>query len=168
MTSLDRDLIEHARRQLGDAARRHVREGMGPASAARAAIRETQALFPHDWRLAVQGDDNEEAVEVWEVEHKYGQPIARVSRAAGPETATLTTAQRQHLAIIAANGGRVRRSWLGGWLDGVRGLRLHVIEQLVRDGLLVTEKEQTTRRTTRSKGMPSIITTYKIEETGNG
>jgi hypothetical protein len=81
---LDQDLIEHACDKLGEAARRHVREGMGPASAARAAIRETQVLFPHDWRLAVQGDDREEEVEVWEIEHKRTYPCARILREPAP------------------------------------------------------------------------------------
>lgn len=74
----DRELIEYARTQLDATARRHVRRGMGPASAARAAIRETQVLFPTDWRFGVQGNDNEEFVEVWEIEHKYPQPIATI------------------------------------------------------------------------------------------
>jgi len=77
--SLDRDLVEHARKQLAAAARRHVRKGMGPASASRAAIRETQALFPHDWCFGVQGSDDDDFVEVWEIEHKYPQPIASIS-----------------------------------------------------------------------------------------
>ena len=77
---LDEDLIDHACSQLAKSARKHVREGMGPASAASAAIRETKALFPHDWRLAVQGDDREDSVEVWEVEHKREVPCARVVR----------------------------------------------------------------------------------------
>lgn len=80
MTRLDQDLIDHACGQLGKIARQRVREGMAPASAARAAIRETKALFPHDWRLAVQGDDSEDSVEVWEVEHKRIEPCARVVR----------------------------------------------------------------------------------------
>lgn len=159
-SQLDRDLIEHARQQLGVAAGRLVSEGLGPERAARVAIHETQALFPHDWQLGVQGDDDDEAVEVWEVNHKYPQPIARVSRTPAPTM--LTPIQRQHLAIIEAHGGGVRRSAFGGWLDGVRGLRLSVIEQLVRDGALSAEKERTTRRSTRSKALPSTITTYKI------
>lgn len=81
---LDRDLIEHARKQLGEAARRHVRDGMDLEGAARAAIRETQSLFPFGWKLGVQGDDSDEVVEVWEVEHKYGAPIARLSRESEP------------------------------------------------------------------------------------
>lgn len=162
---LDQDLIDHACSQLGKAARKHVREGMAPASAASTAIRETKALFPIDWRLGVQGDDTADEVEVWEVEHKRSIPCARISREPETETpAKLSPVQRQHLDIIMTNGGRVRRSWLGGWLDGVKGLRLPVIEQLVRDGVLVTETAQTTRRTPRSKGMPSRISTYKIVE----
>ena len=83
MTSkLDRDLIKHASEKLAAAARRRVREGDEPASAARAAIRETQALFPHGWRLGVQGDDGDDVVEVWEVEHKAAEPIAVVARKA--------------------------------------------------------------------------------------
>jgi len=92
---LDRDLTDHARSQLAEAAERRVRAGLGPASAARAAIRETKALFPHDWRLGVQGDDGDEFVEVWEVEHKYPQPVARVSRepVPGPRTKKARTAK---------------------------------------------------------------------------
>lgn len=81
---LDQDLIDHAATKLGAAARRHVRGGMGPASAARAAIRETQALFPLDWHLGVQGDDTDDFVEVWEIEHKHGDPITRVLRGSKP------------------------------------------------------------------------------------
>lgn len=85
---LDQDLIDHACGQLHKAARRLVQfEGMGPASAARKAIRETKSLFPPDWHLAVQGDDDEEFVEVWEVEHKRTIPCARVSREVVPERA---------------------------------------------------------------------------------
>lgn len=77
---LDRDLIEHACSQLDKVAGRLVREGSTPASAARAAIRETKALFPPDWRLAVQGDDSEDEVEVWEVEHKRPTPCAHIAK----------------------------------------------------------------------------------------
>jgi hypothetical protein len=77
---LDQELIDHACSQLHKVARRHVNNGSGPASAARAAIRETRALFPSDWHLAVQGDDSDEFVEVWEVEHKRTFPCARVRR----------------------------------------------------------------------------------------
>src|SRR5512143_1869150 len=77
---LDQDLIDHACSQLRKIARRHVSAGMSPASAAQAAIRETKALFPYDWRLAVQGGDNEDSVEVWEVEHKLNEPCARIER----------------------------------------------------------------------------------------
>lgn len=78
--ALDKDLIDHACSQLGKKARQHVRDGMTPASAAEKAIRETKALFPPDWRLAVQGGDDEDEVEVWEVEHKLEQPCASVVR----------------------------------------------------------------------------------------
>lgn len=97
---LERDLIEHARDRLGATARRHVRGGMGPESAARAAIRETQALFPPGWRLGVQGGNDEESVEVWEVEHKYEAPIAMI-RAREPERpAKLTASQHDALAAM--------------------------------------------------------------------
>lgn len=79
---LERDLVEHARAQLARAATRNVAGGMGPATAAAAAIRETKALFPPDWHLAVRGSDREELVEIWEVDHKYGQPLAEVWNAA--------------------------------------------------------------------------------------
>jgi len=91
---LDADLIDHARAQLRKVADRHVREGMGPASAAQAAIRETRALFPHDWHLAVQGDDTEDYVEVWEVEHKQTFPIAKIDRLAIEETPKRLTKRR--------------------------------------------------------------------------
>ena len=77
---LDEDLIDHACSQLRKKARQHVREGMTPASAAEKAIRETKALFPPDWRLAVQGDDNDDEIEVWEVEHKSERACARIER----------------------------------------------------------------------------------------
>lgn len=77
---LDRDLIEHARDQLAKVARQYVASGTPPAAAAQRAIRETLALFPHGWRLAVQGDGDDDRVEVWEVEHKYPSPIAAVER----------------------------------------------------------------------------------------
>lgn len=77
---LEQDLIDHACAQLKKIARQHVREGMTPASAASAAIRETKDLFPPDWRLAVQGGGDEDVVEVWEVEHKLPVPCARVVR----------------------------------------------------------------------------------------
>lgn len=81
-TKLDKDLIDHACGQLAKAARKHVRAGMGIASAANAAIRETKALFPHDWRLGVQGSDDEDSVEVWEVQGKRipDIPCARIER----------------------------------------------------------------------------------------
>jgi hypothetical protein len=107
MTDLDQDLLKHACVQLGEVARRHVRGGMGPASAARAAIRETKALFPHDWRLAVQGDDDEEDVEVWEVEHKYPVAIARI-RAHAPELVKLTSKQRDLLDALDLFPGRAQ------------------------------------------------------------
>jgi hypothetical protein len=103
---LERDLIEHARDQLSAAARRHVRGGMGPESAASAAIRETKALFPPDWKLSVQGDDDDEFVEVWEVEHKYGAPIAKVHAAAPEPPPKLTASQRTVLAILALTSVR--------------------------------------------------------------
>lgn len=79
---LDRDLIEHARQKLVASARAHVAAGKGPESAARAAIRETQTLFPAGWKLAVQGDDDDPEVEIWEVDHQNGdEPIASVSAA---------------------------------------------------------------------------------------
>lgn len=82
----DQDLIDHACGQLHRVARRLVQfEGLGPASAARKAIRETKSLFPPAWHLAVQGDDDEEFVEIWEVEHKRSIPCARVSREIVPE-----------------------------------------------------------------------------------
>lgn len=96
---LNRDLIEHARDQLSTAARKHVRAGMGPGSAANAAIRETKALFPPDWKLGVQGDDDEEFVEVWEVEHKYSTPIATVHATVEPPP-KLTESQRKILWSI--------------------------------------------------------------------
>ena len=90
---LERDLIEHARDQLRAAARKHVRAGMGPRSAASAAIRETKTLFPPDWKLGVQGDDDDEFVEVWEVEDKDSSPIATVRATAEPPP-KLTESQR--------------------------------------------------------------------------
>jgi hypothetical protein len=99
-SQLDRDLIEHARQKLQEAARSHVRGGMGPASAAYAAIRETKALFPPDWKLGVQGDDDEESVEVWEVEHKQGSAIATVHATAPEPPPKLTESQSNLLSHI--------------------------------------------------------------------
>ncbi len=78
---MNKPSIEQAARKLNEAARRHVAAGKGPESAARAAIRETQDLFPSDWKLGVQGDDDEDEVEIWEVDHKYGSPLGAVRRA---------------------------------------------------------------------------------------
>ncbi len=75
--------IEKACSLLRVAARRHVDSGMGPRSAALAAIAETKESFPQDWRLVVQGDDDEDIVEVWEVDHKYSAPIAGVEASEG-------------------------------------------------------------------------------------
>ena len=91
---LDKDLIDHACDRLAKIARQKVREGLGPESAARAAIRETKALFPHDWDLSVQGGDDEEAVEVWEVEHKLAIPCARITREPVLERAPKLTANQ--------------------------------------------------------------------------
>ena len=99
---LDDDLIDHACSQLAKAARKRVREGMGPASAASAAIRETKALFPHDWRLAVQGTDDDDSVEVWEVEHKRITPCARVVRETEEEAReSLVTAVRDRARALS-------------------------------------------------------------------
>ena len=92
---LDKELIWHACDQLTKKARQHAREGMGPASAAWAAIRETKALFPPDWRLAVQGDDREEYVEVHEVDGKWGGPCASVDRYIEPEPERTAPTQRR-------------------------------------------------------------------------
>lgn len=77
---LDKELINHACSQLSKKARQYVHDGMSPASAAEKAIRDTKALFPPDWRLGVQGDDTEDDVEVWEVEHKLHTPCAYIVR----------------------------------------------------------------------------------------
>lgn len=87
---LDQDLVEHARDQLAKVAARYVKTGSSPAAAAQRAIRETQALFPHDWRLAVQGDEGDDRVEVWEVEHKLSSPIASIARRASGRTSHAT------------------------------------------------------------------------------
>jgi len=113
---IDRDLIDHACAKLGAAARRHVREGMGPASAARAAIRETQALFPPDWRFGIQGDDSEEEIEIWEVEHKRSIPCARISRDE-PKTAAESSTQlkaNEIRARLKARGYQVKTSGRAG------------------------------------------------------
>jgi hypothetical protein len=75
---IEQDLLDHACSQLAKSARQYVREGMQPAAAASRAIRDTKELFPPDWRLGVQGDDDEDEVEVWEVEHKRTIPCARI------------------------------------------------------------------------------------------
>ena len=108
---LERDLIEHASSQLSAAARRHVRGGMGPESAARAAIRETQALFPAGWKLGVQGDNNDEFVEVWEVEDNYQSPIATVRARESERPAKLTTSQYAALEAMIRTPSRDRASF---------------------------------------------------------
>lgn len=109
--SLDQDLIDHACNQLAKAARRHVSTGMGPASAARTAIRETKALFPPDWQLAVQGDDSDDEVEVWEVEHKRSIPCARISREAETASEPTTRLKANEIrARLKARGYQVKAS----------------------------------------------------------
>ncbi len=127
---LDRDLIHHACSQLAKAAERHVREGLGPESAARAAIRETKALFPADWQLAVQGDDTEEEVEVWEIEHKHATPIARISREPEPSV-KLTENQRDALDYMIRSPNRTSTYF-------PPSLR-RVLSKLVEKGLARTE-----------------------------
>ena len=109
---LDQDLIDHACSQLANIARQHVREGMTPASAASAAIRETKTLFPTNWRLGVQGDDTEDDVEVWEVEHKRSIPCARISRATASETTKLKANEIR--ARLKARGYQVKTSGRAG------------------------------------------------------
>ena len=124
---LDQDLIGHACEQLGKIARRHVREGMGPESAARAAIRETKALFPPDWKLGVQGDDSEEQVEVWEVDDKYQHAIARIRSAAADEPPPkLSAAQRALLRSIIIPKDR----------DDFSASQRRTIEALFKRGLM--------------------------------
>jgi hypothetical protein len=77
---LEQDLIDHACDQLAKKARQYVKGGMAPAEAASKAIRDTKALFPPDWRLGVQGGDDEDEVEVWEVDDKMMEPCASVVR----------------------------------------------------------------------------------------
>ena len=112
---LDHDLIEHACSQLGKKARQHVSAGMTPASAAYAAIRETRALFPPDWQLAVQGGDQEDEVEVWEVEHKRSAPCARVVRETEAEAKQLLVAAVKERARAPENPAAVRR--VARWSD---------------------------------------------------
>lgn len=80
---LDADLIEHACMELGRAASRHFEAGFTAASAAERAIKETKALFPSDWKLAVQGDSRDSYVEVWETSHKRTIPCANVGEDSG-------------------------------------------------------------------------------------
>ena len=112
---LDRDLIAHACARLTEVAEHHVRAGLGPANAARAAILETKMLFPADWRLAVQGDDDDAMVEVWEVEHKRTSPCAQVSREPVPARGTSKTRRAG-----AARRGRSHStiSDRARWLEG--------------------------------------------------
>ena len=137
---LDQDLIEHACSQLGKAARKHVHAGMAPASAARAAIRETKDLFPVDWRLGVQGDDTEDEIEVWEVEHKRSIPCARITREPEP---SLTAAQQRALDRLAAVGPvrRVKFDFRDSAGRRVTGLHAPTIRELARLGLLDVTSE---------------------------
>jgi hypothetical protein len=85
---LDQDLIKHAIKKLKEAAKRLIQhDRVGPETAAREAIRKTRELFPPDWKLAVQGDNTDDFVEVWEVEHKRSTPIARVEKYKPPRRA---------------------------------------------------------------------------------
>ena len=138
---LDQDLIDHACAQLGKAARKHVRAGMAPASAASAAIRETKALFPIDWRLGVQGDDTEDEVEVWEVEHKRSIPCARITRETEP---SLTAAQQLALDRLALVGPvrRVKFDFRDSENRRVTGLHAPTIRELARLGLLEVTSER--------------------------
>jgi hypothetical protein len=101
---LDQDLINHACRQLDKWARIKVGEGLSPASAARSAIHQTKPLFPADWRFAVQGDDSDDEVEVWEVDHKLPSPCARIKRAA--PGGKLTDNQRDALDYMIRSPNR--------------------------------------------------------------
>jgi len=140
---LDQDLIEHACSQLAKAARRHVNAGMGPARAARAAIRETKALFPLDWQLAVQGDDSDDEVEVWEVEHKRSTPCASVSRET-EAVPKLTAAQKRNLEILRSHRRVYRYKFQFYPMIGdkrvinlpVRGLHSKTVTRLAQMGLL--------------------------------
>ena len=75
---LDGELIDHACDQLSRAGQRYFESGFTAASAAERAIRETKTLFPSDWKLAVQGDNRDAYVEVWEVDHKRSSPCAHI------------------------------------------------------------------------------------------
>ena len=75
---LDGELIDHACTQLSRAGKRYFEAGFTAASAAERAIRETKTLFPSDWKLAVQGDNRDAYVEVWEVDHKRLLPCAHI------------------------------------------------------------------------------------------
>lgn len=75
----------------------------------------------------------------------------------------MTPAELDTLTIIRANGGTVRHSFFSGWLSGVRGLRLNVVQQLVDQGVLKATREAAgMRRSRRSKGLPTIVTAYTI------
>lgn len=75
----------------------------------------------------------------------------------------MTPAELDALTIIRAHGGTVRHSFFSGWLGGVRGLRLNVVQKLVDQGVLHAERApEGTRRSRRSKGLPTIVTAYTI------
>lgn len=77
--------------------------------------------------------------------------------------APLTMDQEAALARIVAAGGSVTYGW-SGWLGGVRGLRVDVVRQLVELGKLSASTEATTRRTARSRALPSTRTTYTVRQ----
>jgi hypothetical protein len=114
-------LIEHARSQLAKAAQKHAKAGMPPARAARAAIRDTQGLFPAEWRFGVQGDDDDDLVEVWEVEHRWPSPIASVRRYR-PPAPKLTAAQADMLETVIRWPNRVRDAYPKAYLRQLTAL----------------------------------------------
>ncbi len=65
------------------------------------------------------------------------------------------------IEIIEGAGGSVRYGW-SGWMGGVKGLRIADVLRLVNEGVLVATHETVTRRTKRSKGISSTVTTYTI------
>ncbi len=65
------------------------------------------------------------------------------------------------LEKIRAAGGSVRYGW-SGWLGGVKGLRHDRVQKLAAAGLLEVVSEPVVRRTARSRGLASMVVTYRI------
>lgn len=83
--------------------------------------------------------------------------------AAAPAGPPLTGEQQSALDKINALGGEVKRSFLGGWMGNVSGIKVGTAEQLVAAGRLTRSTVDNIRRTRRSGSINSPITTYTVK-----